>query len=377
MLPRNKYTLDLDRKRNSAFSFQFNSVDPTMFKPFFGKRRSSITLSDSSFSQKITKKYQQSKTKRLPTMIFFNRKQSFLLKKFNVDFLIQFHPRNRIEKEILQFIQMLIIPKSVQVISNPAVTSILSKTSLFRFANTAFQTEKEKFYSFTNKENIWKYQPALQASFFRNTNTLLTTAFNPQAYTISSGKIVKRKLSIYNDDMLILNQEAIPLKSIAKSVTDILCIQRERLFNFNAVINKHPSARNIENYQLVIPTKYITRHMIGILGEVPEKTHSIIVAKPIIKQEIFKYSPSSSSFTSLQESYAFKDSVNFYFQDNRKIEQVLDHVNKVAVEVKEKLTGKSMPGDELRQFDINQISDKVYQMIDYRLKIEKERRSHL
>lgn len=352
MLLRKKYT-DLDSSF-SALNVQSNFGSPALIKSVFIHKMSSIALSDLSFNQKIIRKYYQSKINCFPTMIFFNRKQGILSQKLNVDYLIRCHLRNKIEKHTLQFMKILIIPKGIQVISKPTVTSIFFKTSMFRFADTP---EIEK-------ENVWKYQPVIQPNFLRNINKLLTTAFSQQTYATSLGQ----KVNI----LFLVN------RSTAKSVKDIPYLQNRNLLNIsNFVIYKYSSTKNIENHHPVTSTKHFFKQKLRVLKEVPEKNNSIIFAEPIIKQGTFKYSSNSSRLTSLQEIYEFKDSDKFYFQDSRKIEQVLDKVNKVAIEVKEVLAKKNIAGDELRQIDINQVSDKVYQMIDYRLKIEKERRSHL
>lgn len=74
---------------------------------------------------------------------------------------------------------------------------------------------------------------------------------------------------------------------------------------------------------------------------------------------------------------------SFYFQNFRKIEQAVEDVKKITAELKDDLTKKSVSGQysldkEIQQkIDINQISDQVYRMLDYRLKIEKERRGYL
>lgn len=85
----------------------------------------------------------------------------------------------------------------------------------------------------------------------------------------------------------------------------------------------------------------------------------------------------------LPKRHLLKETDSFYFQENRKIEQAIEQIKKIAEEAKETVIKNSVPGyssekkDINRQIDINHISDQVYKMIDHKLKIEKERRGYL
>jgi hypothetical protein len=143
----------------------------------------------------------------------------------------------------------------------------------------------------------------------------------------------------------------------------------------NVITGQYPSTQNIEKHHSMTFIKSVFKSANGTLIEATDKNNSLTYIKPLIKQDISKYASNTSRLTSLEENYMFKDSDKFYFQDNRKVKQVLDQIKKLAGEVEETLTKKAISGEAQRQVDITQISEKVYQMIDYRLKIEKERRS--
>jgi hypothetical protein len=251
-----------------------------------------------------------------------------------------------------------------------------------------------------------------------------------KAYSTSGGTVNRHSLT-YGGNLLIQNLKTAPIKSIVKQVktewyaqnksllnifNDAIYMQASRNFSssfwmlsrplmdinrINVTTGQYPSTQNNEKHRSMTFIKSVFKSANGTLIESTDKNNSMIFIKsvfksangtligltdknnsmtfikPIIKQDISKYASNTSRLTSLEENYMFKDSENFYFQDNRKIEQALDQIKRIAVGVEDTLTKKSMSGDTQSQVDIIQISDKVYQMIDYRLKIEKERRSYL
>lgn len=80
-------------------------------------------------------------------------------------------------------------------------------------------------------------------------------------------------------------------------------------------------------------------------------------------------------------SAVFKaESENFYFHSQRMIEKELNEIKKNMVETKEAVKEKIIPDrssmdmDIKKNFDINSLSDQVYQNIEQRIRIERERR---
>lgn len=371
--------INSDSKVFSAFSFRFNCIRPIMIKPFFLKRGSLITLSDMSFNEKIIRKYWQNKINCLPTMIFSNKKQSALSQITNMNFLIQFHFLNKIKTIVPQFMKVLIFPKSVALTKSSAILIIRKIFKINELSSSKIIM-------------LWLDSIALGSG---------------KAYSTSSGGTVNRHSLTYGGNLLIQNLKTAPIKSIVKQVKTELYAQNKSLLNiFNDAIymqascnfsssfwmlsrplmdirpihvttGQYPSTQNIEKHRSMTFIKSVFKSANGTLIESTDNNNSVTFIKPTIKQDISKYASNTSKLTSLEENYIFKDSENFYFQDNRKIEQALDQIKRIAVEVEETLTKKSMSGDTQRQVDVSQISDKVYQMIDYRLKIEKERRSYL
>jgi hypothetical protein len=96
----------------------------------------------------------------------------------------------------------------------------------------------------------------------------------------------------------------------------------------------------------------------------------------------FRNGPDAVRSKEIKQNNIFKDHDNFFFKNNQKIEQKIEQVKKIAEEVKNTVTQKSISVQSSenvvdRQIDIKRISDQVYQMIDHRIKIEKERRGYL
>ncbi|MCE8425235.1 MAG: hypothetical protein J5U17_05600 [Candidatus Methanoperedens sp.] len=73
---------------------------------------------------------------------------------------------------------------------------------------------------------------------------------------------------------------------------------------------------------------------------------------------------------------------NFYFQNNKQLDQKIEQIKKISQEAKEivaqkVLSGSSGKSEMQPEIDINRLSNKVYKMIEYNMKIEKERRGYL
>lgn len=101
--------------------------------------------------------------------------------------------------------------------------------------------------------------------------------------------------------------------------------------------------------------------------------------KSVIRQDHDNDRYSNNIFKPYQKRYALNENKNLYFTNHRKIEQAIEVVKKIAEEAKDTVT-KTIPesGDEImyNQINIHHISEQVYQLIDRKLKIEKERRGY-
>jgi hypothetical protein len=91
-------------------------------------------------------------------------------------------------------------------------------------------------------------------------------------------------------------------------------------------------------------------------------------------------SSASNSIPGWRRAIFNKDSENFYFHRRLGIEQEVEEIKKIVVEMKETVSEKSTTAnfpsemDIKRHLDINRISDQVYQNIERRIRMERERR---
>lgn len=107
----------------------------------------------------------------------------------------------------------------------------------------------------------------------------------------------------------------------------------------------------------------------------------MIVNKPFIKHPHYNYGLDIVNSITTQRRTAFEtNGENFYFHKQPKIEEEIEEIKKIVVETKGEVTEKSkssyFPGDMdiKRHLDINGISDQVYQNIERRIRVERERR---
>ncbi|HEX3034033.1 MAG TPA: hypothetical protein VHT73_02735 [Thermodesulfobacteriota bacterium] len=107
------------------------------------------------------------------------------------------------------------------------------------------------------------------------------------------------------------------------------------------------------------------------------------LGKPFMKRFSYKTGLNTVNSTAVRKRTVFQPlDDDFYFHKHRKIEEEVEKIKKIVVETKEVVLGKSASNDfskemELtvkRHLDVNRISDQVYQNIERRIRMERERR---
>jgi hypothetical protein len=139
------------------------------------------------------------------------------------------------------------------------------------------------------------------------------------------------------------------------------------------------SAGNYSPAQSVLEHKSpATLHPVNFL---PNNNETIKFPMPLNKPfKGNKESNASDSTISWKRMVFDKKIEDFYFHKRQNIEQEVEEIKRIVVETKETVLEKSMtknfPGeiDIKRHFDINRISDQVYQNIERRVRMERERR---
>jgi hypothetical protein len=121
-----------------------------------------------------------------------------------------------------------------------------------------------------------------------------------------------------------------------------------------------------------------------ILHRVNSMPHKGVTNKfwMLFNKSLTKRAQSSApySMTEWRKAIFNKNSQDFYFHKRQSIEQEVEEIKRIVVEAKEavvqKSTSTNYPGEiDIKQhFDINRISDQVYQNIERRVRMERERR---
>jgi hypothetical protein len=109
--------------------------------------------------------------------------------------------------------------------------------------------------------------------------------------------------------------------------------------------------------------------------------YSITLIHPPIRRSSIRNSSNSFNSISMQRKDV-QNNDNFYFQNHRQMDQKIEQIKKISQEAKEIVTKKFLSDSSEKasiqpEIDIKRLSDKVYKMIEYNLKIEKERRGYL
>lgn len=101
-----------------------------------------------------------------------------------------------------------------------------------------------------------------------------------------------------------------------------------------------------------------------------------------VNQHLLKnYYGSFKNFESgfVHRAYSYKtDNENLHFQDSRRLESEIELIKKIVTQTKESVLEKIPPAigeaEIKRHIDINRISDQVYQNLERKIRIERERR---
>ncbi len=278
----------------------------------------------------------------------------------------------------------------------------LSNVNYMKFLNTETQRVRN------SAEPAFEHKSYLNLSqdiTSLNHMMLFDTSFYPKTiYNVSlTGREVNKQFISHGNDLKILNPEIQTIRNNPKSETAmsysyVTSSNARSLLNdtslknavlyppvpYRASLPGGAMGRQL-NYgghmQIISPETLIIKNSSGLLikGTCSLKEtyqNPATFVKPILRHEHHKYG--SEAFFTMQGSDALKNKDNFYFHNNRNIEQAVEEVKKIAQEAKETATkGQGKPSVEMdirHQVDLNKLSDQVYQNIERRLRIEKERR---
>ena len=181
-------------------------------------------------------------------------------------------------------------------------------------------------------------------------------------------------------------ERVLGLPSLVNTPVNIGGILRQPLNHFiktqTWAMGNSPTSGSAGNYspaQSVLERKSpATLHPVNFL---PNNNEAIKFSMPLNKTfKGNKESNASDSTISWKRMVFDKNIEDFYFHKRQNIEQEVEEIKRIVVETKEALAVKSTstnyPGemDIKRHLDINRISDQVYQNIERRVRMERERR---
>ena len=345
-----------------------------------------ISRSDLHFYKKVMSKYQKGKKNLLylPMMIFRKNMSYVLAQIINAKFKLQLHFLNlsllfslitkniqgmkelfKVKRPILQLLREPDLLKNFKSEHNTfqmqyeaisVLLKFLSYDTYVKITTSRLRWIKNSDLSKQN-ETPWKYYSVLEhkssASVSKSDITLANTIYikKPQIWRIwLSDKTLKAGQFSSNQKNIKEFHSVLELKSsLILSKSNILLTNKMPLNTSRYLFNN------------------IYQNAGAFINRVNRYKHEVYV----------------SNFVPLPKRHLLKEPDGFYFRENRKLEQAIELVKKIAEETKETVIKKSEPGYSSgeknigRQIDINRISDQVYKMIDHKFKIEKERRGYL
>ena len=112
----------------------------------------------------------------------------------------------------------------------------------------------------------------------------------------------------------------------------------------------------------------------------PGAVYKVLLQGPEQTFENHQYSEPAGIFSFKERPSIGTGGEFIYFNDQRNIEQEIEEVKKIAIDTREELRERSASihpsgdNDLKKHIDVHWLSDQVYQNIEQRIRIEKERR---
>lgn len=301
---------------------------------------------DSYFHRRIFDKYQKGKSNSFgfPLMIF-HRNAGSVLKKINISVSLQLYIRVH-----NQSIMSSLVVKKLQNVerlfswfgAEKFISQIMVKPPLLK----SFRDVKNLF-PWIRHENVSRLLPigGILATDIQSISSQIMNRTFPLSYD-KYGQILSRI-------------RGIRVRSVSGGD-----------MNYPAALQGHKSPATLSQVNLPIVGNEALRSWAAL-------------SKPSMKRLSYKTGLNTVNSTAVRKRTVFQPlDDDFYFHKHRKIEEEVEKIKKIVVETKEVVMGKSASNDfskemELtvkRHLDVNRISDQVYQNIERRIRMERERR---
>ncbi|MDL1973322.1 MAG: hypothetical protein LWX55_00755 [Deltaproteobacteria bacterium] len=395
-----------------------------------------ITLSDSDFYKKVINKYQKGKRNpfRFPMMIFYKHAGRVLSQKINIDILLQpyFHDRNifsslvvksvqnmkrlfswfMTEKRIPQFITKPALLKRIHS-ANKIFTLIQHETAsrLLRAAQMAVNSlsfvrarpETPGGYGRVSKSETSSFSQGQGNQEIVQRLTLGTLHRQPRRLMqrLRRWKVLQPLFSIPNTILYLHDVTGVsaPCFTVNRQFFNQFFNQgnyvqiikpeteKRRTFPVRGIDGRYPSSQkeNIGGYPPVLEHKSpaILPQVSCLQNKSSNETFQnwTTVNKPLIKHYHYKFGSNAVNSIAAQIKTTFEaGNEDFYFNKAQTMSREVEELRKIIVETKETVIDKSVSThspieiDMKKYLDVNRLSDQVYQKIEQRIRIERERR---
>lgn len=325
-----------------------------------------ITVSDSDFYKKVIDKYQKGKRNpfRFPMMIFYKHAGCVLSQKINIDILLQLYLSN------WKIVRSLII-KSVQnmerlfswLSTGKLIPEFMVKRAVPRSVQSA-----NKMFTLIQHETASRLLPAGQMPV-KSLSLVRARPETPGRYD----RVFKSETSSFSQGQG--NQEIVRSLTLGTSHKQSRRLMR-RLRGWKENIREYPPG-------LEHKSPAILPQVNSLLNNRSDKTFQNLttVNKPLIKHYHYNFALDGTNSITPHRRTPFKaESEDIYFYHQTKIDQEIKEIKKIVVETKDAVKEKSLSSyspmdiEIKRHLDLSRLTDQVYQMLERKIEIERERR---
>jgi hypothetical protein len=387
-----------------------------------------ITVSDSDFYKRVIDKYQKGKRNpfRFPMMIFYKNAGRVLSQKISINILLQLYLPNwkivrsliinsvqnmerlfswfRTEKIIPQFITKTALLRSVQMfrlIRHETASGLLRAAQIAMNSLSFVRAQPETFGGYD------RFPKSETSSFSQGQGNqeivrrpILGTSHKQSRrlmQRLRGWKVLQSLFSIPNTILYLhdvtdvstpgftVNHQFLKYGNYVQTIKSET--GKRRTFPVRGMDGRYPSSQkeNIGEYPPVLEHKSpaILPQANFFQNKSSNETFQnwTTVNKPLIKHYRSNFGSNAANSISAHRKTTFETgNEDFYFHKAQTMSQEVEELRKIIVETKETVINKSVSThspieiDMKKYLDMNRLSDQVYQKIEQRIRIERERR---
>ena len=327
-----------------------------------------ITVADSHFHQKIINRYRKGKINvfRSPLLIFLKNKRRISSLKINVNALVNIF--NKISKIFAENAKNVYGKNSL--LSLIRIKHLIQQPIFRRYPLEGDHTDRIFLFQYHEKERIQDRGHVWPAGMQNvhlvlNNRTHSTSSFYPEAVYKVFLQGADQPISQYlKPEYGSQSIQHFPYNT-GHHFTKIKSIQNKRDISSSIIRNIHQMMNN----RIQFASSFYPEAVYKVFLQGAEQTFENHQYSEPAGISLFHDKPSISTAGEF-----------LYFNDQRNIEQEIEEVKKIAIDTREELREQSSSINPLgdidlkKYFDVHWLSDQVYQNIEQRIRIEKERR---